>query len=125
MGNPIGGTAFVFAAGTQFPLRGNLVIGMSEVERTGVAGQDGVHGYTEMPVVPYMEGDFSAEPDMEWDVVATYTNITVQANLINGESFVLRNAWVSNRQEMNTREGIVHVRFEGMQITEVPAPVTG
>jgi len=121
MGIPVGGIAYLFVNGTQWPLRGNFVIGPSAVERTGVAGQDGVHGYTEMPVVPYMEGDVTTEPDMEWDVIERFTDVTVQANLINRQSYVLRNAWVATRRELNTRDGLTRVRFEGMACIEIPA----
>jgi hypothetical protein len=124
MGIPIGGTCFVFVNGDQWPLRGNMTIGPSRVERTGVAGQDTVHGFTEMPVVPYMEGDFSTEPNMQWQIIDGYTDVTVQANLINGFSYVLRNAWVARRVEINTREGQTRIRFEGMDCVEIPGQAT-
>lgn len=121
MGAPVGGVCYLFVNGDQWPLRGNFTIGPSRLERTGVAGQDAVHGFTEMPVVPYMEGDITTEPNMEWDVIDDYTDVSVQANLVNGQSFVLRNAWVARRIEINTREGQTRIRFEGMDCVEIPA----
>jgi hypothetical protein len=114
MGIPVGGTAFLFVNGAQYPLRGNFVIGPSRLERTGVSGQDKIHGYTEMPVVPFISGDITTTPDMDWTTVESLTDVTVQANLINGQSYVLRNAWVANRRELQTRDGMANVRFEGM-----------
>ena len=37
-------------------LKGNLTVSCSPFERTGIAGQDDVHGYQELPRVPYIEG---------------------------------------------------------------------
>jgi hypothetical protein len=114
MGIPVAGTAFMFVNGAQYPLRGNFLIGPSRVERAGISGQDKVHGYSELPVVPYISGDITTTPDMDWDALEQMTDVTVQANLINGQSYVLRNAWVANRRELNTRDGQANVRFEGM-----------
>jgi hypothetical protein len=114
MAIPVAGTAFLFVDGNQYPLRGNLTIGPLTVERTMLAGQDGIHGYQELPVVPFVECDITTDPSIDWTVLETFTNITVQANLINGQQFVLSRACVSGRRELNTREGMSRVRFEGM-----------
>jgi hypothetical protein len=119
MGQPVGGTAYIFVDGAQYPLRGNLTVMPSRVQRTGVAGQDKIHGYTEAPVVPYIEMDLTTQGEIGWDVFENYTDCTVQADLINGRSYVLRNAWVSNPREINTAQGMTHVRFEGLSCTEI------
>ena len=119
MGMPVGGTAYVFCDGTQYPLRGGLTVMPSRVTRTGVAGQDKVHGFTEQPVIPYIECDLTTQGEIAWDQFETFTNITVQADLINGKSYVLREAWVANPREINTAQGQTHVRFEGMSCTEI------
>jgi hypothetical protein len=44
MAQRIAGVAFITVNGEQMALRGNLTISPSAVERTMLAGQDGVHG---------------------------------------------------------------------------------
>lgn len=119
MGTPIAGTAYLFTAGGQIALRGNLMVSPSRVERTGIAGQDRVHGYSELPTIPFIEADISLDPTILWEDIELATDITVQADLINGHSYVLRNAWKAGRIDMNTREGFARCRWEGMNCAEM------
>jgi hypothetical protein len=119
MGTPIAGTAFVFTNGSPIALRGNLTVSPSRVERTGLAGQDRVHGYQELPTVPFMEFDVSLDPTINWEDIELIVDATIQADLINGKSYILRNAWKAGRIEMNTRDGFSRVRFEGMNCSEM------
>ena len=52
----IAGVAYIFVDGAQYPLRGDLTVSIDTIEREGVAGMDGVHGFTETPRVPWIEG---------------------------------------------------------------------
>ena len=49
---PIAGTAYLKVDGAMYPLKGSLTVSISAVERNGIAGQDYVHGYQELPRVP-------------------------------------------------------------------------
>ena len=117
----IAGVAFIHLDGQQYPLRGNLTISIDTVERTGVAGQDGVHGFTEAPRVPWIEGDFSDLGGLSLLTLQAMDNITVTAELANGKTYVLRNAWTSTAREFNAAEGQAKVRFEGMAAEELLA----
>jgi hypothetical protein len=64
MAQRIAGIAFLTVDGDQMALRGNFTVSPSPVERTMIAGQDGVHGYQELPRVPYIEGDLSTVPGL-------------------------------------------------------------
>jgi Phage tail tube protein len=119
MGVAIAGTAFLFTNGAPIALRGNLTISPGRVERTGLAGQDRVHGYQELPTVPFIEADISLDPTINWEDVELVVDATIQADLINGHSYVLRNAWKAGRIEMNTREGFARCRWEGMNCSEM------
>jgi Phage tail tube protein len=115
----VAGIAYVRVDGRQYALRGNLVISIDIDEREGVAGQDGVHGYIERPRVPFIEGDFSDIAGLSLTDFQRMRNVTVQADLANGRRYLLRNAWTSTARELNTADGQVTVRFEGMQGVEV------
>jgi len=69
------GIAFLQIDGNQMALRGNFTVSPSPVERTMIAGQDGVHGYQELPRVPYIEGDISTVPDMRLEDIDGQTDL--------------------------------------------------
>ena len=121
MANRIAGVAYLKVDGNQYPLRGNFVVSPSVVERTGIAGQDYVHGYSELPRCPGISGDVSLVPELNVDDVERVVNATVTAELANGKTYVLREAWCRAAHELQTRDGQVMVRFEGTSCDEIGA----
>lgn len=120
MGQRIAGIAFLLVDGTQYALRGSFTVSPSSLERTGIAGQDYVHGYSELPRVPFIEGDISIVPGVfSTDTLEAITNSTIQANLANGYNYVLSQAWCKSAIEINTHDGMARVRFEGVTCQEV------
>lgn len=120
MAGRIAGVAFILVDGTQYALRGSFTVSPSSLERTGIAGQDYVHGYSELPRVPYIEGEISTVPGIfSTDTLEAITNSTVQANLANGYSYVLSQAWCKSAVDINTHDGMARVRFEGITCQEI------
>ena len=119
MAQRIAGIAYLKVEGDLYPLRGNFTISPSAIERAGIAGQDYVHGYSELPRVPYIEGDVSTVPELSVEDVADLVDVTVTAELANGKTYVLREAWSRAAFELNTREGQFRVRFEGVSCEEI------
>lgn len=119
MAQRIAGTAFVTVDGNQIPLRGNLTVSPSSVERTMLAGQDGVHGYQELPRVPYIEGDFSTMPEIAIEDLDGQINVTVVASLANGRIYSLTEGVCKAGSEPNARDGQVRVRWEGVTCEEI------
>ena len=116
--NRIAGVCFLKVDGQQYNLKGNLKITFSQSVRTGVAGQDGVHGFTEAPSVPYIEADLSDLGGMSLQTLAGVSNATVTAELANGKTYVLRQAWFSGEITANAADGTTPVKFEGMSMEE-------
>lgn len=116
---PIAGTAYLKVDGAMFPLKGSLTVSITPVERTGIAGQDYVHGYQELPRVPYIEGDVSTLPEVSTEFLEGITDATVTAELVNGHTYVLRNAWTKGPVEINTHDGQFRIRFEGVDGDEL------
>lgn len=52
MAQRIAGIAFLKVDGNQYPLRGSFTVTPSVIERAGIAGQDYIHGYSELPQSP-------------------------------------------------------------------------
>jgi hypothetical protein len=115
---PIAGTAYLKFDGTQLPLKGNLTVSGTPFERTGIAGQDGVHGYQELPRVPYIEADISTKPEISIEALEAIIDATVTADLVNGHSYVLQHAWTKGPIEINTHDGQFRIRWEGLLCDE-------
>jgi hypothetical protein len=119
MGVPVAGTAYCKVDGAQLALKGSFTVSPSAVDRTGIAGQDGVHGYQELPRVPFIEGDISTLPGVSVEDLEQITDATVTAELLNGSVYVLRSAWCKSAFEINTHDGQYRVRFEGVSCDEI------
>jgi hypothetical protein len=119
MAQRIAGVAFLKVNGDMYPLRGNLTVSPSPMERAMIAGQDYVHGYSELPRVPYIEGDFSTLQGLSIEAIAAMVDVTVTAELANDTTFVLREACCRAALDINAREGQYRVRFEGVQCDEI------
>jgi hypothetical protein len=115
----IAGVAYIFVDGAQYPLRGDLTVSTDTIEREGVAGMDGVHGFTESPRVPWIEGSISDLGGLSLMALQAMCDVTVTVELANGKVYVLRNAWTSTAREFDAAEGQATVRFEGMSAEEM------
>src|SRR5215472_4343315 len=119
MAQRFAGIAFLMVNGNQIALRGNFTVSPSPVERTMIAGQDGVHGYQELPRVPYIEGDISTVPGLNHSDLDGQTDVTVVAQLANGKQYTLAGAACKAGLEANTRDGQARVRWEGLFCDEM------
>jgi hypothetical protein len=118
MAQRIAGIATLSVDGNQMPLRGNFTVSPSTVERTMLAGQDGIHGYQELPRIPYIEADFSTLPDFQVTSLLTQVDVTLVAQLANGRNYQLTNATCKDAVEINTRDGQFRARWEGLACRE-------
>ncbi len=118
----VAGVAFVKVDAVMLELRGGLTVSPDDREREGIAGQDGVHGFKETPRVPFIECEVTTSADLSISALQDITNATVTAELANGRTYVLRNAWTAEAREIETEEGKTKIRFEGLSCTEL-API--
>lgn len=119
MAQKFAGIAYLMVNNNQLRLRGNFTVSPSPVERTMIAGQDGVHGFQELPRVPYIEGDVSLTPDTYLEDIDGMTNVEVTAQLANGKQYTLIGATCKAALEANTRDGQARVRWEGVWCEEM------
>jgi Phage tail tube protein len=119
MAQRIAGTAFLKVDGSIYPLRGNLTVSPSSVERAMLAGQDYIHGYSELPRVPAISGDVSTVPELSLDTVEAVVDATVTAELANGKVYVLREACCTSAIDLNARDGMFRVAFQGVSCDEI------
>jgi hypothetical protein len=113
----IAGIATLQVGSQMMALRGNFTVSHSMVERTMLAGQDGIHGFQELPRVPWIEGDISTTPDLIVMDLDQMVGVTVHAALANGWNYTLMGAICKAGLEQNTRDGQMRVRWEGISMS--------
>ncbi len=123
MSRPIGGKVNITIDGNRVSVRGNVTSNIGQnVVRESVAGLDEIHGFTERPAVPFIQCDLTERPEFSLGALNKITDTTVTAELADGRSLVLRNAWHVGETERNSEEGSLgSVRFEGKGGEEVGA----
>jgi hypothetical protein len=115
----IGGLMTIRVDGTQYEARGNFRVTGMTVKRTGVAGQDYVHGYIEEPIVPQIKGEWSIGNQLSIVDLENLTNSTAQVALANGNTYVLANCWATSAFEIDAHDGRVEVTLEGLTMEEI------
>lgn len=123
MTRPIGGRVFINVGGERLDVRGNVTSNVGQiVMRETVVGADRVHGFTENVVAPFIQCDLSENPAFPLSSLNEVSDTTVTAELADGRTLVLRNAWQEGDLERNSSEGSIgSVRFVGMSGEEVGA----
>lgn len=121
MGNRKGGIIELKIDGRIYQAKGDFTYGMGKRMREAVVGVDGVHGFKETIVAPFIEGEITDAEDLSLDDLAAIEDATVTLQLNNGKIIALRNAWNTNKDGLgaNTGEGNIGIRFEGMDAEEV------
>lgn len=117
--NRIGGVLSLRVDGQQYEARGSFQVTPGKVKRTGIAGQDFVHGYIEEPIVPSIKGDISVGNLLSLEQLEKITDSTVQVQLANGRTYVLTDAWVTAAFVIDAHDGKVEVTFEGLDCQEI------
>jgi hypothetical protein len=115
----IAGTAYFKVDGEQFSLGGSMSYGVNKFTRESKAGLSGVVGYTETPHIPFVEGEFFMTSEIPTAKVESITNATITAELNNGKTILLRNAWTTGDVEVDAAAGTATIRFEGLEGEEI------
>jgi len=120
---PIGGTVFVKVDGERLLARGSVTSNIGQkVTRETVTGVDGVHGQTEVAVVPFVQLDVTEDPGFPLSKLNAVQNATITVELLDGRVLTLQGASQVGDLERNSDEGSIgSVRFEGETGTEVSA----
>ena len=119
MNRRVGGIMFLKVDGELFQAKGEFTYNLGAPKRTAVVGQDQVHGYNEVPQVPYVEGSITDNDELDLEKFVTIKDATVTIELANGKIIVLREAFYAADGNVTTTEGEIEVRFEGVKGEEV------
>ena len=116
--NRLAGIASIAVGGVTYLLSGELGYTPSTVKRETLAGQDQVHGYSEMPVAPAIYGTLRDQGSLTVHDFNAMTSVNISVQLANGKVITGSNMWCVNVQEVKTTDGTFEVRFEGISVIE-------
>jgi hypothetical protein len=107
--------------GTQYDVVGNIGYSLGEAVLEELVGADRVHGSKETPGTPLMEFEVRDAGTLDVKELVTMRGVTVTAELANGKTLVLRNAFQAGTGEQGSEEGTIAVRFVGDSNEEILA----
>ena len=117
--NRIGGIISLKVDGDMYYAKGDFTYNIGKPKKEGKAGSDRMHGYTEVPQVPFIEGEITDRKEMSLETLLNIESSTITLELANGKVIVLREAWYASEGTGNTGEGNIGARFEGMSAEEI------
>jgi hypothetical protein len=115
----IGGMISLKIDGESYDAKGNFTYSLGVSQKTMVVGADRIHGYKEVPTVPYIEGEITDNREISMEALRKITDATITLELGNGKLISLRNAIEASDGVGNTEEGNQSVRFEGLSAEEI------
>ena len=115
----VGGIIFIKVDGVQYQAKGSWTYNFGIPKREGVVGSDKVHGYKEMPQIPFVEGVITDSGDISAEDLLKISDATITLELANGKVGVWRNGWFAGDGNITTEEGEIAARFESLSAEEV------
>ncbi len=121
MARRVGGIIEFKIDGEVYSAKGSWSYGLGKPTREAIVGADSIHGYKEMPIAPFIEGEITDTGDISLEALASTFESTITLSLANGKVIALRDAWSTNPDGMSgqTEDGNVKVRFEGISADEI------
>ena len=115
----VGGIISLKIDGESFDAKGNFTYSLGVNKKEMVVGADRIHGYKELPSVPYIEGEITDNAEISMEALRKINGSTITLQLANGKLISLRNAIEASDGVGNTEEGNQSVRFEGLSAEEI------
>jgi hypothetical protein len=112
--NRVAGIVFVKVDGVQIKVKANVSYNLGLPKREPVIGHDGVHGYKETPQIAFIEGEQTDSKDLDLKKYLQIDGASVTAQLANGKTIVLTQAWNASEGTGGSEEANMPFRFESM-----------
>jgi hypothetical protein len=117
----VAGVAYLKLDGTQYSLRGSFMVRPHNRTREEIVGQDGYHGYKETEVAPSIEAEITDRGGLSIMALQGITESTVTAELNNGKTYILNDAFFAGPIELDASDGKMQVKFVGARCIELLA----
>lgn len=115
---PLAGTATVTLDGMSVYVAGTFRYSVGNKKRETLPGMDGIHGFKETYVPPFIEIEIRDHGKLSMEDIANATDITVVAILANGKTIMGENMWNVTVPEVDTTQATLNARFEGQSVIE-------
>lgn len=117
--NRLAGVMSATIDGKSYSVSGEGSYTVSSVKRETLLGQDGVHGFSEMPAAGAMSWNGRDGNDALIAALNNMVDGTVVFALANGKTIIGRNMWrVGDPIKVNTEDGTFPAEFEGPDVSE-------
>ncbi len=117
--NRLAGTASVTIDGRAYSISGEGTYRPSTSKRETLQGQDGIHGYSEMPQPGKISWKGRDGGGLSIATLNEASNVTVVLVLANGKVVVGRNMWRCGEPiEVNSEDATFSVEFESADVSE-------
>ena len=116
----IAGTCYFKIDGQQLSLTGGIEVPMNTVVNDDIIGMEGSVDRKETHRAPYVKGTFKVPKDFPVNKITTSDQMTITAELANGQVYVLSSAWLHGEANHNAEEGTAELEFhgEGVQLCD-------
>lgn len=119
MATALAGIAYVAIDGISYAIIGQGTYRPSQATRESLVGQDGYHGYKEMPQPGRISWTGRDSGTLNVQALAGASDVTITLELANGKVVVGRNmVRVGEPVEVNSEEGSFEIAWEGPEVTE-------
>lgn len=109
----IGGTCYFKIDGQQLSLTGGIEVPMNRTVNDDIIGLDGSVDRKETHRAPYVKGTFKVPKNFPVSKITSSDEMTITAELANGQVYVLSSAWLHGEANHNAEEGTVDLEFHG------------
>ena len=115
----IAGTLSVTIDGVPYNVSGSCNYLVSSTTRETLKGQDGIHGYKEMPKEGWISFHGRDSGAVSMAALNGVSSSTVVASLVNGKVIIATAAWRDgDPAEVNTEDGTFDIKFAAASVTE-------
>jgi len=115
----VGGTIQLQVNGEVYDCKGNFQYNLGLPKREMIVGSDTVHGDSEKPQAPFIEGEITDRVDFSLAALCKQRGVSVTLILAVGKVIILRDAVFTGDGTGNTDEGNIAVRWDGKSAEEI------
>lgn len=105
--------------GERIDVIGNIEYTLGEPVREELIGADRVHGFMEKPGTPMMSLEARDGEGVDVAKLLRHKDVTCMAELANGKTVFLRNAFQAGEGTQGSEEGTIGLRFVGETAEEL------
>lgn len=114
-GQRIAGVCYIKLDGEQLEVKGSVEVPLSSTMRETQMGANGPAGFSEMAQRPFIKLTAFFPPNFPIEKVTESTDLTVTAELANGKTYVLSQAWMEGEGTVSNDDGTTELEFSGMR----------